>query len=230
MKRYLLFAIAVLVCSISTFGQSTQPTQTISCTAILGDSTARLMVTELLGCPIRNWGRIGATSAVWLLAYPGYNSYYDYVHSTGDVSTDVLLIGRNDITQSTPPQTTIANIDQMYQKSKAAGRTFILTTVIPVAVPTGGNVNVYFSYKLRTDALNAAILAYAQQQGITVVDFNKVLADPATGFGVPENMNMADGIHESGLGAFRMMQALLPAIEFVQSNLETFMVFGSSQP
>jgi hypothetical protein len=99
-----------------------------------------------------------------------------------------------------------------------------------MAVHTAGQSKVFLSYKLQTDALNEAILAYAQAQGITVVDFNKVLADPATGFGIPENMNMADGIHESGLGAYRMMQALLPAIQFVQRNPEIFTVFGSPQP
>ncbi|HUN89653.1 MAG TPA: SGNH/GDSL hydrolase family protein [Terriglobales bacterium] len=226
--------IAVLLCLLASFILAPFPrasAQTIQCTAIWGDSTALLSVPDLKNCPIANWGRAGSTSSLWLSPYGTSPTYVDFINTYNSsrklpISTVVLMIGRNDITQKIPTATTVANISVMYAKAKASGYHFILTTVVPnQKAPNLALTATYTATRDKTIALNAAILQFAQDNGIPIVDLYSVLAG-ADGFAIPENMS--DDIHQSGLGSYRIVQSLLPAIQYVQNNSDTFILFGKA--
>jgi lysophospholipase L1-like esterase len=94
--------------------------------------------------------------------------------------TDKLFIvaGYSDLNAQVPVASIAANINQMVNIAKAANVLPILCTVPPQpADPTGVDTTI----TLRVVQLNLQIRNVAKQQGVPLVDFYQVLANPATG-------------------------------------------------
>lgn len=111
----------------------------------------------------------------------------------------VILEGINDINTEIPVQTVAANLRQMVQTARAAGKWVILGTLTPVqATPFNPD-------PAAVSALNAQIASIAQQEGAVLADFFSVMTGNASYLS-------SDGLHPTSAGYRRMAQLLIDRV------------------
>jgi len=118
--------------------------------------------------------------------------------------------GINDLLQTIPPATTIANLEAIYQSLLVAGIFVIAVPIRSTTTPSGGIPPLSATQKAQQGYINNAIKAFcAANSGITYFDVNPSFIDWATGDALAANVSVdqsnghiLDGIHDSPQGAY----------------------------
>lgn len=104
-----------------------------------------------------------------------------------------VLVGTNDSSLTTAQS--IANINAIVQRTLRIGAIAALGTLPPK--------NTTPSERARVAALNVAIKSYARDNGICLIDYQRILLDPATG-GYLSSYDSGDHVHPSDSGFVAM--------------------------
>ena len=123
------------------------------------------------------------------------------------VSTVVLFMGTNDIRRGAGADQVIQAMTTIAQKVKASGARIIGVTIIPRHNAAGGAATPWDSSKTRIrNEVNGWIRTRAPFDA--VIDFSKVVNDPADPDLILPAFNCGDGIHPSPRGYFEMGSAV----------------------
>lgn len=117
-----------------------------------------------------------------------------------------VLAGTNDMLQSVPVATTIANLTAIYNTLAAAGIRVVAGTIPPFAAATTAQFRL-------TEALNQFVRSQGlTRRGFVVADYHAVLAGPTGTWRIATVAYTADGTHPSAGGAARMGKVLADAL------------------
>lgn len=117
----------------------------------------------------------------------------------------VILAGTNDIAENTGPishEAILGNIQSMVELAKANGIQVVLCTLVPAT-------DFWWRKGLQPGpkivAFNKMLKAYAEKEGLILVDYHKALANAEDGLG-PEYAD--DGVHPN-LAGYKVMEPLV---------------------
>ncbi len=125
----------------------------------------------------------------------------------------VILAGTNDLAQNSGPVPlwhTMNNIKSMAELAKVNGSKVLLCSVLPAkAFPWRPEIKPIPLIK----ELNKMIRQYAEERGMTYVDYYGAMEDGNAGLKVPEHTAETDLVHPNTAG-YKVMESLIqPAIE-----------------
>lgn len=126
----------------------------------------------------------------------------------------LILGGTNDVAQLATEAEVLTNIDRLFNEGHdvlaAAGVQPIVATIPPRGRSTAASTS---DQRQRIAKANARIRRYAQQRGYPLVDFHKILVDPATGMYLDAANNATDGgVHPNTVYCRKMAEAVVAAV------------------
>lgn len=142
---------------------------------------------------VANAGKGGDTSAQAL-------ARFDAEITPSDPTTVVFLAGTNDVSGTVTLPQFAANVREVVSKSRLIGATPVLGTIPP---------NNTTARHAKINTWNAWIRRYASEQGLTVIDFYGLLADPVNGNYLA--VYAGDGTHPNAAG-YEAMGGLVATI------------------
>ncbi len=135
---------------------------------------------------------------------PGLERLDRDVLSHAGVTHVVLFMGTNDIRREASAAQVIAGMENIIQRVKAKGLRIYGVTIIPRhnVAPSGTNTGWNPAKTAIRNQVNQWIRTVAPFDG--VLDFDKVVRQPANGDLLVPAFNCGDGIHPSPAGYYRM--------------------------